>query len=80
MKKEKDTKVKENLLGKKNFVCCRVISVVLYGHFTIFMIGWIVAASLSTTKEIFTGELLSTGLHFENYTNAFFRKKALIKC
>jgi len=51
---------------------------VIWAFFTIFMIGWIIAASLSSTKEVFTGNVLSTGLHFENYTKAFFRNKALM--
>ena len=45
--------------------------------FTFFMIGWIILASFSTTKEIFTGDLLSSGLHFENYVKAFFTNKGL---
>ena len=32
------------------------------------MMGWIVIASLSTTKEIFSDALLNSGLHWENYT------------
>ena len=54
------------------------ISGLMWSFFTIFMIGWIVAASLSSTKEVFTGNVLATGLHFENYTKAFFRNKALM--
>ena len=42
------------------------------------MIGWIILASLSTTKEIFTGHLLASGLHFENYTKALFTNKAAL--
>ena len=34
--------------------------------------------SLSTTKEIFTGGLLASGLHFENYTKALFTNKAAL--
>ncbi len=41
--------------------------------FTIAMLGWIVAASLSTSPEIMRGKALAfeTGLHFENYVNAW---------
>lgn len=41
--------------------------------FTFVLIGWIVAASLSTTKDIFRGDALRfpTGLHFENYAKAW---------
>lgn len=50
----------------------------LWAFFTLFMIGWIIAASLSTTKEVFTGQLLSSGIHFENYLKAFFKNRALL--
>lgn len=45
----------------------------IYVFFIIVMFGWIFAASLSTTKEIFSGNVLkfATGLHFENYYNAW---------
>lgn len=41
--------------------------------FTVVVIGWILAASLSTTVEIFKGEALqfASGFHFENYTKAW---------
>ena len=39
--------------------------------FTAVLIGWIIVASLSTTREIFTGTLLKSGVHFSNYVNAF---------
>ncbi len=39
--------------------------------FTVVLVGWIVLASLSTTKEIFTGNVLASGLHFENYSYAW---------
>lgn len=41
--------------------------------FTFVMIGWIFAASLSTSKEIYAGEVLkfASGLHFENYATAW---------
>ena len=46
--------------------------VLLFCLFIFIMIGWIVLASLSTTPEIFKGQMLKfkTGLHFENYLNA----------
>lgn len=48
------------------------IVVLMWTIFVFCMFGWIIMASLSTTKEIFTNELLSSGLHFENYTKALF--------
>jgi N-acetylglucosamine transport system permease protein len=35
--------------------------------FSIVLIGWIILASLSTTKEVFSNSLLESGLHFDNY-------------
>lgn len=48
------------------------IVVWIWTLFVFCMFGWIIMASLSTTKEIFTNELLSSGLHFENYVKALF--------
>ena len=41
--------------------------------FTFVLLGWVLAASLVTTKEIFAGQALKfpTGLHFENYEKAW---------
>lgn len=38
--------------------------------FVIFVLGWILAASLSSTREIFSNTLLQSGLHWENYVRA----------
>lgn len=42
----------------------------LWVLFTAVLIGWIMIASLSTTREIFTNTLLQSGIHFSNYTKA----------
>ncbi|MBF9017730.1 MULTISPECIES: carbohydrate ABC transporter permease [unclassified Oceanispirochaeta] len=42
----------------------------LWVLFTAVLIGWIMIASLSTTREIFTNTLLKSGVHFSNYTKA----------
>ncbi len=62
----------------------------LYGWliFWVFALGWIVAASLSTTREIFTNELLGSGIHFSNYVKAwrnnnvskYFMNSVIITC
>lgn len=41
--------------------------------FTFVLLGWVLCASLSTTKEIFKGDVGSfpSGLHFENYGKAW---------
>ena len=43
---------------------------ILWVLFTAILIGWIMVASLSTTKEIFTNSLLKSGIHFNNYMKA----------
>lgn len=49
------------------------IILVIWVLFTFVLLGWVLAASLSTTKDIFNGKTLQfpTGLHFENYTKAW---------
>lgn len=43
--------------------------------FCAILIGWVFLASLSTTKGIFSNNLLESGLHFENYYQALFKQK-----
>jgi N-acetylglucosamine transport system permease protein len=38
--------------------------------FTFILIGWIVGASFSTTRDIFAGDLFASGFHPENYVKA----------
>ncbi len=47
--------------------------VVAWVLFTAVMLGWILGASLSTSKEIFTGKVFDfeTGFHWENYKIAW---------
>ena len=47
--------------------------VVIWVLFTAVMLFWILGASLSTSRDIFKGEIFqfSTGLHFENYAMAW---------
>ena len=49
------------------------IIIALWVLFTLFMLFWIVAASLSTSPEIMKGEVLkfATGFHFDNYARAW---------
>ncbi|HEX3016941.1 MAG TPA: carbohydrate ABC transporter permease [Caproicibacter sp.] len=47
------------------------ILLILWLVFSVATIGWIFAASLSTTKEIFSNRLLTSGLHFDNYQKAW---------
>lgn len=43
--------------------------------FSLVLIGWIMLASLSTTKEIFSNKLLASGLHFDNYLRVIEKHK-----
>ncbi len=72
MAKEKAYKQKFNLKKEIRLLPGYLI-VILWVSFTFALLGWIVAASLSTTKDIFAGEALSfpTGFHFENYVEAW---------
>ncbi|RRD94902.1 carbohydrate ABC transporter permease [Clostridiales bacterium COT073_COT-073] len=49
------------------------IILVLWVSFTFFLLGWVLAASLSTTAEIFSGNVLGfrSGFHWENYRKAW---------
>ncbi len=49
------------------------IIVVTWVAFTAVMLGWIFAASLSTSREIFTGKVLefASGFHWDNYRTAW---------
>lgn len=47
------------------------IILILWVIFTALLVGWIIAASLSTTKEIFSNNLLDSGPHFSNFVYAW---------
>lgn len=49
----------------------RYVPLVLWVAFWAAALSWILAASFSTTKEIFSNDLLGSGLHIENYTEAW---------
>jgi len=56
------------------------ISYVIFGIWFLFLVGglgWVLIASLSTTREIFSDTLMNTGLHFENYTKVLFGKNLI---
>ncbi len=46
--------------------------------FTAILFGWVIGASLSTTRGIFTNTLFKTGLHFENYVRALIDNNLLV--
>lgn len=47
------------------------VIMILWTIFIIIIIGWVCLASLATTRGIFTNNFFESGVHFENYTNAF---------
>ncbi len=71
MKEKKQ--VKKFILSQELKLLPGYIIILLWVGFTLALIGWIVAASLSTTADIFAGKALQfpTGLHFENYIEAW---------
>jgi N-acetylglucosamine transport system permease protein len=42
----------------------------LWTLFAFYAVGWLLVSSFSTTREIFTNNLLASGWHFENYITA----------
>ena len=53
---------------------------VVWFVFTVMLVGWVCLASLSTSREILGGELFkfASGLHFENYANAWKSQKVSV--
>ncbi|MEG0617121.1 MAG: carbohydrate ABC transporter permease [Oscillospiraceae bacterium] len=52
----------------------------LWVLFTIVVVGWVIFASFSTSNEIFSDSMFKfeTGLHFENYANAWKSQKVSV--
>lgn len=72
MAKEKKEKVKFSAKKEAKLIPGYIILIIWVG-FTFILLGWVLAASLSTTKDIFANKTLQfpTGLHFENYVKAW---------
>ena len=71
---EKEKKVRQKINWKKEMkLAPGYIVIILWVIFTFMLLGWILAASLSATTDIFAGKALKfpTGLHFENYIQAW---------
>ena len=74
MKKNKEYKVAEPInWAKEAKLLPGYIILMLWVIFTIVLLVWILAASLSTSRDIYSGNVFgfSTGLHFENYATAW---------
>lgn len=57
------------MLKKEARLTPAYILLLIWLLFTVATVGWIFAASLSTTREIFTFNLLKSGFHVKNYWN-----------
>ena len=74
MSKKKEPKVKEKINWRKEAsLLPGYIIVLAWIIFTAAFLLWILGASLSTSREIFSGSVFKfeSGLHFENYVNAW---------
>lgn len=79
--KNKEPKIRQPFNLKKElphlpgYVLC-----IVWTLFTVMLVGWVVLASLSTSKEILGGQLFAfeSGFHFENYVNAWKSQKVSI--
>jgi len=63
-------KTLKSILKKDTPLIPAYIMLLIWLLFSIVVIGWIFAASFSTTREIFTYTLFKSGIHIENYWNA----------
>ena len=73
MAKEKLIKDKRVNWRKELGLAPGYIILILWIIFTFMLLGWVTAASFSTTKEIFMGNALKfeSGIHLENYMKAW---------
>ena len=65
-------------MNQRRFSMTHLVAYLVLGAWVVFLVyavGWLVLASLSTTREIFTNNLLASGLHFENYVKALTTNK-----
>ncbi|MCP1109309.1 N-acetylglucosamine transport system permease protein [Lachnospiraceae bacterium PF1-21] len=73
-KNMKEKKKREKINWKKELkLTPGYLIILIWVIFTFMLLGWILAASLSTTSDIFAGNTLKfpSGLHFENYAKAW---------
>lgn len=74
MSKEKKVKVKQPVNWKRELALLPgYIIIVVWILFTAAFLAWILGASFSTSREIFSGEIFGfkSGFHIENYVNAW---------
>ncbi len=76
------------ITGSKVVGLLRYVPLYAWLIFWAFALGWIVFASLSTTREIFKNDLLGSGIQFSNYVKAwrnnnvskYFMNSVIITC
>ena len=75
MKKNKSALLKKRLRMLPSYTIA-----IVWVAFIFVTMGWVLLASLSTTKEIFNGTILrfESGIHWENFTNALFSNNLLL--
>ena len=64
-------KKRRKITGRRVLGVLRYIPLILWVLFFAVAFGWILLASFSTTREIFSNHLLSSGIHFENYVEVW---------
>ena len=71
----KKARLKKEIRLLPGYILC-----IIWVAFTVLLVGWVMLASLSTSREIMTGKLFEfeTGLHFENYANAWNSQKVSV--
>ena len=70
----KEKKVRDHVNWHKEFrLAPGYIILSLWVLFTFILLGWVIGASFSTSKEIFSGAVFKfeSGIHFENYAKAW---------
>lgn len=68
----KEKKYREGVNWKRELrLAPGYLILLIWISFTFILLGWVLLASFSTTKEIFSSKLLASGFHFENYAKAW---------
>ncbi len=78
--KKSDGYHKPSLLKRESKYLPGYILCVFWFVFTVLLVGWVILASLSTSREIMGGKLFAfeSGLHWENYSNAWKSQKVSV--
>ena len=75
MRNPKTSRLKKEARLLPGYILC-----IIWVMFTVLLVGWVMLASLSTSREIMTGKLFEfeSGFHFENYANAWKSQKVSV--